>query len=74
MMKFYIYKDQLYNFLILKEPVELISGVQDEKYFEVIIPTKKLIFESYNTYTTVEIKSFRKAWKRLWRKILKRKK
>lgn len=68
MIKFYVNKNQLYNFIILKEPIQLLPSVMDQDYFEVYYDHKDLIFTTYRTYTTVELKTFRKRLKRLWKK------
>lgn len=67
MLKLYIHENQLYNFLILKEPVRLINNAISEAYIEVNISHKDLIITTYNTYTTVELKTLRKVVKR-WMK------
>lgn len=67
MIKFYIHKNQLYNFIVLKEPIELLNEVMDTDHFEVHYDPKKLIFNTYRTYTTVELDTFRKKVKRLWK-------
>lgn len=68
MIRFYVDKNQLYNFIILKEPIQLIPEVMDANHFAVYYNTKDLIFTTYKTYTTVELKTFRKRLKRLWKK------
>lgn len=68
MIKFYIHKNQLYNFLILKEPVQLYNNVINDEFFEVYFDPKKLIISTYRTHSTVELDSFRKRFKRLWKK------
>lgn len=69
MIKFYVHVNQLHNFLIYKEPVELnTSGVSD-KYVELIMNNNKLIFTEYTTYITVELKTFKKGVKQIWTKI-----
>lgn len=68
MIRFYVNKNQLYNFIILKEPIQLIPEVIDSDHFEVYYDPKDLIFTTYRTYTTVELKTFRKRLKRLWKK------
>lgn len=74
MIKFYVNINQLNNFLINKEPIEFITNAIDDRYVELIIDNKKLIFTEYNNTITVELRSFRKGVKRLWKKIFKRKK
>lgn len=74
MIKLYVNINQLNNFLINKEPVEFITNAIDDKYVELLIDNKKLVFTEYNNIITVELRSFRKGVKRLWKKIFKRKK
>lgn len=74
MIKLYVNINQLNNFLINKEPVEFITNAIDDKYVELLIDNKKLVFTEYNNTITVELRSFRKGVKRLWKKIFKRKK
>lgn len=74
MIKLYVNINQLNNFLINKEPIEFITNAIDDRYVELIIDNKKLIFTEYNNTITVELRSFRKGVKRLWKKIFKRKK
>lgn len=74
MIKFYVNINQLNNFLINKEPIEFITNAIDDRYVELLIDNKKLIFTEYNNTITVELRSFRKGVKRLWKKIFKRKK
>ena len=68
MIRFYVDKNQLYNFIILKEPIQLIPEVMDADHFAVYYNAKDLIFTTYRTHTTVELKTFRKRLKRLWKK------
>lgn len=68
MIRFYIHTNQLYNFLILKEPVQLYNNVIDENYFEVYYNPDDLIITTYRTYSTVELKTFRKRLKNLWKR------
>lgn len=74
MIKFYVNINQLNNFLINKEPIEFITNAIDDRYVELLIDNKKLIFTEYNNTITVELRSFRKGVRRLWKKIFKRKK
>lgn len=74
MIKFFVNINQLNNFLINKEPIEFITNAIDDRYVELLIDNKKLIFTEYNNIITVELRSFRKGVKRLWKKIFKRKK
>lgn len=74
MIKFYVNINQLNNFLINKEPIEFITNAIDDRYVELLIDNKKLIFTEYNNIITVELRSFRKGVRRLWKKIFKRKK
>lgn len=74
MIKLYVNINQLNNFLINKEPIEFITNAIDDRYVELIIDNKKLIFTEYNNTITVELRSFRKGVRRLWKKIFKRKK
>lgn len=67
MIKFYVHKNQLYNFIVLKEPIELINEILDTDHFALYYDPKKLIFNTYRTYTTVELDTFRKKVKRLWK-------
>lgn len=68
MIKFYVHKNQLYHFLTLKEPITLISNIIDDSYFEVMYRPKDLIFTEYRTYTTVELKTFRKKVRNIWKR------
>lgn len=74
MIKLYVNINQLNNFLINKEPIEFITNAIDDRYVELLIDNKKLIFTEYNNTITVELRSFRKGVRRLWKKIFKRKK
>lgn len=74
MIKFFVNINQLNNFLINKEPIEFITNAIDDRYVELLIDNKKLIFTEYNNIITVELRSFRKGVRRLWKKIFKRKK
>lgn len=68
MIKFYIHKNQLYNFIVLKEPIQLIPEVMDSDHFAVYYDADDLIFTTYRSYTTVELKTFRKRFVNLWKK------
>ena len=68
MIKFYVHKNQLYNFIVLKEPVVLINEVLDSDHFALYMDVNKLILTQYRTYTTVELNTFRKRLKKLWKK------
>lgn len=69
MLKFYIHLYQLNNFLKLKEPVQLILTPINENYVEVYYDLKKLEINRYNSHITIEIKTRRKKWRKLWQKI-----
>lgn len=66
MLKFYVNSNQLYNFLILKEPVQLIAHSIKEDDFELQFEDKDLIITTYRTYSTVELKTFKKKLKSLF--------
>lgn len=68
MVKAYIHINQLNNFLINKEPVDLVIVPPNENYIECLLNTDKLIFTEYNTHITIELKTFRKVWKSIWKK------
>lgn len=68
MINFYVHKNQLYNFIILKEPVVLLNDVLDSDHFLLCMDINKLILKQYRTYTTVELKTFRKRLESLWKK------
>lgn len=74
MLELYVHKNQIFNFLILKEPVTLITNPYDENYFKFYYDTKKVHIEVYKTYSTVELLTFRKKvklWKKRHKKIKK---
>lgn len=66
MIKVYVPINQLHNFLIRKEPVQLVIVPLNESYSELIVPTKKLIFTQYSGHLTVEFKTFKKKVKGFW--------
>lgn len=68
MITFYVHKNQLYNFLVLKEPVELVNYIMSNDYFEMQYNPKDIIINYYKNHTTVELKTFKKGFKRLWKK------
>lgn len=77
MIKFFVNKNQLYNFLYLKEPVQLVNYIFSEDYFEFNCKQKDVIINIYNTTATIELSTFGKRVKNRWQKIrnkLKRKK
>ena len=63
MIEIFIDKNQLYNFLILKEPVQLITDPIVQGYFRLYLPLNKVLINSYKTYSTVELLTFRKRIK-----------
>lgn len=65
MIEIFVNKNQLYNFLILKEPVELKTDPIVPEYFRFYLPLNKILINSYRTYSTVELLTFRKRVK-LW--------
>ena len=73
MIKFYIHKNQLYNFFDLKEPVELLNTTFDSDYFEVYFNVKDVIIKTYRTHSTVELNTRKKRRKALWQRIIHRK-
>jgi len=73
MIEIFIHKNQLFNFLFLKEPVILVPNPLDENYIKFCYNIKDIHFEVYKTYTTVELMTFRKKV-RLWMKKLKKNK
>lgn len=72
MVKVYVHINQLYNFLIYKEPVELRISSFSEDYVELILKVNKIIINTYNTYSTIELDSFKKKIKRGWKKLWKK--
>lgn len=60
MFEVFVHKNQLYNFLILKEPIQLITDPVIPDYFRLYIPFKDIMINSYKTYSTVELLTFRK--------------
>lgn len=71
MIKFYVNKNQLYNFLELKEPVQLVNNIISEDFFEFTYNTKDVIINTYKTFATVELNSKRKKVKALWQRMKK---
>lgn len=69
MIKFFVNKNQLYNFLELKEPVQLVNYIFSEDYFEFNYELKDVIINIYNTTATIELSTFRKRVKNKWQKI-----
>lgn len=69
MIKFFVNKNQLYNFLDLKEPVQLINNIYDEDYFEFNYRMKDVIINIYNTTATIELSTFGKRVKNRWQKL-----
>ena len=67
MIEIFINKDQLYNFLILKEPVQLITDPIIQGYFRLYLPLNNILINTYKTYSTIELLTFRKRLK-LWLK------
>lgn len=74
MITVYIQVNQLRNFLINKEPIQLFNNPVNENYFQLQLNTKDLVFTEYPTYITIELKSRRIKIIRLWRKLWKRRK
>ena len=73
MIQVYIHINQLNNFLINKEPVELNILPPNENFVSLLLPTKDLIFTEYHSYISIELKTFKKLLKRGWKKIWKKK-
>lgn len=73
MIEIFIHKNQLFNFLFLKEPVVLVPNPLDENYIKFSYNVKDIHIEVYKTYTTVELMTFRKKVN-LWMRRLKKKK
>jgi len=69
MIKFFVNKNQLYNFLELKEPVQLVNYIFSEDYFEFNYELKDVIINIYNTTATIELSTFRKRVKNKWQKM-----
>lgn len=69
MIKFFVNKNQLYNFLYLKEPVQLVNNIYSEDYFEFNYKQKDVIINIYNTTATIELSTFGKRVKNRWQKI-----
>lgn len=69
MIKFYVNKNQIFNFLELKEPVQLINNIYDEDYFEFNYDPKDVIINIYSTSATIELSTFRKRVRNKWLKI-----
>lgn len=74
MIKFFVNKNQLYNFLELKEPVQLVNHIYDEDYFEFNYKPKDVIINIYNTSATIELATFRKKVHNKWLKLKNKKK
>ena len=74
MIELYINKNQIFNFLILKEPIVLITNQLDEGYFKFYYKLKDIHIEVYKTYSTVELMTFRKKVKLWMRRFKKNKK
>lgn len=73
MIKFYVHKNQLDNFIYLKEPVKLENLIIDDNYYELIYPLKDVIIKTYRTYSTIELNTRKKRRKALWQKIIHKK-
>lgn len=73
MIKVFIPVNQLSNFLINKEPVQFFNNSVDFTHVELILDTNKLIFNEYNTYITIELKTKKKTLISVWRKLWKKK-
>ena len=69
MIKFFVNKNQIYNFLYLKEPVQLVNYTFSEDYFEFTYKMKDVIINIYNTTATIELSTFRKRVRNRWQKI-----
>lgn len=69
MIKCYINVGQLDNFINLKEPVQLVLLPLSDNYVEVYLDIKKVDIINYRSYSTIELKSRKKKWRALWRKI-----
>lgn len=69
MIKFFVNKNQIYNFLYLKEPVQLVNYTFSEDYFEFNYKMKDVIINIYNTTATIELSTFRKRVRNRWQKI-----
>ena len=69
MIKFFVNKNQIYNFLYLKEPVQLVNYTFSEDYFEFSYKMKDVIINIYNTTATIELSTFRKRVRNRWQKI-----
>ena len=63
MIEIYVHKNQLYNFLILKEPVELRTDPIINEYFKLYLPLNKVLINTYRSYSTIELLTFRKRVK-----------
>lgn len=72
MIEIYVNSNQLYNFLVLKEPVALTPNPISESYIRFVLPLKDVHIEIYRTYSTIEFMTFRKKVK-LWMKKSKKK-
>jgi len=69
MIKFFVNKNQIYNFLYLKEPVQLVNYTFSEDYFEFNYKMKDVIINIYNTTATIELATFRKRVRNKWQKL-----
>lgn len=69
MITFYVHKNQLYNFLELKEPVELINYIMSNDYFEFRFRSDDVIISYYKNHTTIELNTRKKRWKNLWQRL-----
>lgn len=73
MIEFYVHENQLVNFLVLKEPAELVVNPISDRHVKLLFDVKKVRVINYKTYSTIEILTFRKKV-RLWMRRFKRKK
>lgn len=69
MIKFYVHRNQIHNFMDLKEPVQLINVTYDDNYVEFLCSMKKVKIVEYKTYSTIELKTKRKKVRELWQKL-----
>lgn len=69
MIKFYVHRNQIHNFIDLKEPVQLINVTYDDNYVEFLCSMKKIKIVEYRTYSTIELKTRRKKVRELWQRL-----
>ena len=69
MIKCFVNINQLHNFLDLKEPVLFINNIIGDNFVELNFNLKEVIITEYASCYTIELVTFRKRVKRLWKKL-----